>query len=370
MPSPTQTESDALKQSLTLLQFASGACDNLDPQISLAIAQAVEAEASKSWTADISQKFWHAFNLLCHMIKPVTLDSLSTQYPPKFTFWINFIALTFWSLVALPIQVYTWEVSTLSDRLTKLSAEMDARVVTLSQDTGQLETTLRHNNKDHSEESDLAALRLKVGTDTDAVADEARSLLDSAAFLQRLATLRYGEDVKQKYAASASRDNAESLSPLRSAKLAALQAQGNASVLTGIGQLFLLPTLLGAIGALAYVVRSISEQVRNRTFSSTSFLRNVSRGMLGALMGAVIGLFGDVSGKLNLSPLAVAFLAGYGVEAVFSMFDGLINRFKLTADPSGKDSGAKFVLTDKAVKQAPEPVAGQIPPAPENAEDN
>ena len=44
-------------------------------------------------------------------------------------------------------------------------------------------------------------------------------------------------------------------------------------------------------------------------------------------MGVMIGLFTDLSGKANLQ-IAIAFLAGYGVEPVFSMFDGLIARLK------------------------------------------
>jgi ABC-type uncharacterized transport system permease subunit len=50
---------------------------------------------------------------------------------------------------------------------------------------------------------------------------------------------------------------------------------------------------------------------------------------LGALAGMVvgIGLFSSLTSQFSLSPLAIAFLAGYGVEAVFSMFDNLIKKF-------------------------------------------
>jgi hypothetical protein len=54
------------------------------------------------------------------------------------------------------------------------------------------------------------------------------------------------------------------------------------------------------------------------------------RAALGGMAGLVVGLFGDLSTRFSLSPLAVAFLAGYGVEAVFSMFDTLIEKFKQT----------------------------------------
>jgi hypothetical protein len=101
-----------------------------------------------------------------------------------------------------------------------------------------------------------------------------------------------------------------------------------AQIAGGILQQFVLPVLLGTIGALAYVLRSTSEQMRTKTFSTVAPVRNLVRIVLGALMGVVIGLFTDLSGKANLQPLAIAFLAGYGVEPVFSMFDGLIARLK------------------------------------------
>jgi hypothetical protein len=57
-------------------------------------------------------------------------------------------------------------------------------------------------------------------------------------------------------------------------------------------------------------------------------IRNWVRVLLGALMGVVVGLFSGISHQISLPPLAVAFLAGYGVEAVFSIFDGFITRMR------------------------------------------
>ena len=49
---------------------------------------------------------------------------------------------------------------------------------------------------------------------------------------------------------------------------------------------------------------------------------------LGALAGIPVGLFAEHSNQFSLSPLAIAFLAGYGAEAVLSMFDGLIQKIR------------------------------------------
>jgi uncharacterized membrane protein len=82
------------------------------------------------------------------------------------------------------------------------------------------------------------------------------------------------------------------------------------------------------IGAVAFVIRTISDQIKTTTFSQNSPSRHLMRVALGALAGMVVGLFNGLSGQLNLSPLAVAFLAGYGVEAMFSVIDGVIEKFR------------------------------------------
>ena len=96
-----------------------------------------------------------------------------------------------------------------------------------------------------------------------------------------------------------------------------VQVQEKANLVVGVLGAYVLPILFGAIGAVAYIIRTISEQIRASTFSSNSSTRHIMRTALGAMAGVVVGLFSDLSTKVSLLPLAVAFLAGYGVEAVF-----------------------------------------------------
>jgi len=110
----------------------------------------------------------------------------------------------------------------------------------------------------------------------------------------------------------------------------AIRAENAAHLYAGLLTAFVLPVLLGGIGAIAYVIRMISEQIRSFTFTRSSPIRHTMRATLGALAGFVVGLFSNLSSQINLPPLALAFLAGYGVEALFSMFDGFIAKFKAT----------------------------------------
>jgi hypothetical protein len=91
------------------------------------------------------------------------------------------------------------------------------------------------------------------------------------------------------------------------------------------------PLLLGALGASTYVVRLISEEIRGTTFSRTSPIRHVMRIALGALAGVIIGLGGIATGA-GLSSAALAFIAGYAVEPVFSTLDGIAEKFRTSRE--------------------------------------
>jgi hypothetical protein len=104
--------------------------------------------------------------------------------------------------------------------------------------------------------------------------------------------------------------------------------QQSARLIVGIIGGYILPILFGAAGAIAYAIREISNQIRTSTFAPSSPIRHLMRVSLGAFAGIVVGLFTGLSGQLSLPPLAIAFLAGYGVEALFSMFDEIIQRFR------------------------------------------
>jgi hypothetical protein len=107
------------------------------------------------------------------------------------------------------------------------------------------------------------------------------------------------------------------------------------SVLTVIGT-YLLPMLYGFLGSAASVIRDFSRKMRDSTFAPRDLTLTVVRLALGILAGASVGLFftpesaaqGDAmpTGAVALSASALAFLAGYGVEVLFSMLDSAIDR--------------------------------------------
>jgi hypothetical protein len=91
------------------------------------------------------------------------------------------------------------------------------------------------------------------------------------------------------------------------------------------------PLLYGLLGAAAYVMRSLSKEISDVTFSNVSNVRFVLRLVLGMLSGISVGLIltpdTPPSTLSAVTPLALAFLAGYSVELLFSAMDRLISAF-------------------------------------------
>jgi hypothetical protein len=85
-----------------------------------------------------------------------------------------------------------------------------------------------------------------------------------------------------------------------------------------------LPILYALLGAYAYRLRQFSETVRNRTFHPS--FADSARLITAIIAGAVAGLFNPAR-DLSVSPLATAFLVGYGVEIFFRFLDSSLNAF-------------------------------------------
>ncbi len=98
---------------------------------------------------------------------------------------------------------------------------------------------------------------------------------------------------------------------------------------------YFLPVLYALLGAYAYTLRDFSERMKQRTYHPSS-KANAARTIAAMTAGAIISLFNNLGQGLSLSPLAIAFLVGYGVEAFFAFLDTLLTAFnaKRRAPPS------------------------------------
>ncbi len=135
-------------------------------------------------------------------------------------------------------------------------------------------------------------------------------------------------------------------------------------------QSYLLPLLYGLLGAMTYVLRTLSTEIKTVTYSAHSETRFRLRLSLGSLAGMVIGWFftPDAStGLASLGPMTVAFLTGYNVDILFSLMDKLVNSITTSIQGSGKSQETQ--KPQKAKKPAPvsdeSPDSSSLPVLPE-----
>ena len=119
---------------------------------------------------------------------------------------------------------------------------------------------------------------------------------------------------------------------------AALAALGN----------FFLPMLFTILGSAVSIARDLYGRIRTATLDPRDGMLALGRLALGIVAGAAIGLFvapspgaGAASAAVPLTASGLAFLAGYGIDAVFSLFDGLLKRF----NPNPSDAPANTGTT-------------------------
>ena len=98
-----------------------------------------------------------------------------------------------------------------------------------------------------------------------------------------------------------------------------------------------LPVLMGLLGSMTYVLRRYLRSVGDRLLTPRDLREYIVRLVLGTVFGVAIGFFTSANGNAaeqvivnsasSLGAPALAFLAGYGVETVFRMLDGLAEQF-------------------------------------------
>jgi hypothetical protein len=129
----------------------------------------------------------------------------------------------------------------------------------------------------------------------------------------------------------------------------AVNQQQWAAVLVELLATAVLPLCYGFLGAGAAVVRNIWGKMRDSLLSPRDFTLAVGQLALGAVIGACIGLFiapsgsgsqagGGLTGTFTLTPSALSFIAGFGVESVFVALEGFIGRVFNTSNTNSTRS--------------------------------
>ena len=342
-------EAKALRQSEGLLRFAAENVKELPAKPVATICGALDSAAANKWDQAVAAEFWLAFNALCALIKPVTIESLSTNLDePRaggWRFWdktgpkpsasklaarLYMYLLYFLLIAAAAISFASSTAGTLTTDIQKLIEAGDKLVLSIEEASQQLEVAI--GSRKFAEVTDPENRKLIVKTQ--AQIQEQNYLLDRMFQKIRIETIlaSFGTrpfsydlgDLKPPMTVDEVKSTINNYYISRRDVVACLTRDG---IIVGILNTSLLPIILGLMGACAYVVRLISDQIRDTTFSTTSPTRHKVRLALGALAGVVVG-YGGFAATASLSPLALAFIAGYAVEPVFATFDGIAAKFR------------------------------------------
>lgn len=97
---------------------------------------------------------------------------------------------------------------------------------------------------------------------------------------------------------------------------------------------YIYPLLAGALGACVSLLRQIFAQLREKKLHLRLFQSLELRIAVGTIAGIVVGWLSspDLSSGISLTPLALAFAAGYAVEIIYDLLDRIVAAF--SSDPT------------------------------------
>jgi hypothetical protein len=106
----------------------------------------------------------------------------------------------------------------------------------------------------------------------------------------------------------------------------ALSVRDDSRAVYGALSGYLLPVLYALLGSFAYNLRDFSDRVKRQSFIVIPH-GDMARNIAAVTAGAIISLFANFTQGSPLSPLAAAFLVGYGVEIFYAFLDTLLTTF-------------------------------------------
>jgi len=340
-----QSPAKYIQESQLLLAYAAQNGLEIDNQVVSNLVEAKTALEQNRWDIKTEIQFWMAFNIMAKLVAPVSVDSLKAthvmaelgvevhhNFLRRFWLWLlggreisaaqqtvnTYQKGTLLVLGLLIVTQFYWLIG--SNLVADITKTLPTRIEQLTQKKQQLLQNIVPEKR--ADDYDIFMLQTQI--------DE--SVYQLSANYQML---RAWNRVWQKLGFSVSMveitDSDNSLE--RATQQDTIHLQEARFGLQAL-QLYLLPLLYGLLGATAYVLRALTTEIRSLTYEIESNIRYRLRIQLGALSGLAVGWFTDAQtasslafSSFSLSPLALAFLAGYSVELLFAIMDRLISAF-------------------------------------------
>ncbi|MFT6559124.1 hypothetical protein [Sneathiella sp.] len=337
----------SIENAVLIIMTASENAIELDEETIATVIQAKNAIKDGPLESTLEGNFWMAYQRISNTLSPISVDSIRATYeglidPAQHTGWFtrrprrplsrqcasNYKLLSVVTLTLLiGVQVYWYigwsivdDITAQSQAIEKLKREISQlNLQEASEAASQSsfnfekvrEETLKKEIIEHSQWKDAAFHHL----------DNWNSTWSNVNFL-----------TSQPWQEAGFQDLS-----LQVQRHIQFVAAGNfLAALTG----YILPILYGLIGACFFILRQLPKEIARRTFSMNSYINYSLRTTQGPLAGIMISfLFNTESDEksplalgnsdllslepsfASLSPLALAFLAGYSVEFVFRFID-------------------------------------------------
>jgi hypothetical protein len=350
---------------IRLVVYLTGNGDNPRPEIISAVFAAQKAIRDNSWSIATSNTFLEAFSAICKQAKPVTARTLFDSEKCEKG------SITHWSFlvwILLPIlmllSAFSYSNSRFASNAKELiqysyKVEMPGFVPSIpSDDSGgsgapiaSSGAPIASSGAPTSQQKAPLPTQVSSTAHIDAINEIAAQMHANMSMLEKISLidwfLPYGEisgDVEPRAirnlfrrVAQANAERAEAggdrpsadldevdvaIANLRvvRAKLKVVDAMDR--IVYGVLNTYILPLLCALLGATAYGLRSLSEQVLAKTYRESR--APYARVILAVIVGFAVGFFSDFTAKLSVQPLAAAFLAGYAVESFFIFLDTVL----------------------------------------------
>lgn len=325
---------EALEDAERLLKYAAEVGIDIDPDTRSAVLHA-RAVPTAQWTEEMSAKLLLALTALAAKLKPVTAESLKAYHsetrPTMQTYltWAIFLAA-----IIIPFSILTFISSSISNQIHDDINIANGLVVKLHTELGAAERPDIGSNEQLSDLQAYAAIDRAIYAHSrrlntllyprvpipQALLCDVGSETEKADCHKKKFELPYGIKVEE---FSSSRDRITET--YQDVRFYAQNITTDVATYYGAINSCILPILYALLGTCAYLLRSFEDAMSTRTF--TPSVANSARFVIAAIGGTVIGLFNGFTSQTSASPLAIAFLVGYGVEIFFSFLENLIRSF-------------------------------------------
>jgi len=343
-----QIKTDIANASIMLSYILDKGLD-IDKKLIECVVDSKNKFKQQKWTTEAEIEFYLTYKELTKIIQPVTVDSLASSRPSgvekvgplgrlfgrktrgaltarSSTWYMMITGLVMFLL--LGVHIYFFLGSTRLDNINECNDQIDklqSRMYEL-----QILTQKDPDNQSFNSEFEDVVSKLEEYN------DRAQSNVDLLGpWVQNLRSFTFNTTIRTDTIA-------KNDIKFGKANTAIIQEARSYRLILGT---YLLPLLYGIIGGFTFVLRELTSEIKTLTFSTGSNIKYILRILLGAIAGLAIGLFwGDIQNTQQLgalSPMLIAFIAGYCVEYLLQFIDRTTKNFFSKSDEKKEAEPAK-----------------------------